>query len=410
MKQKAGTTARGLERANPEDVGLSTERLGRIRTALDREVAAGMLPGAVVAIARQGRLAYLEAIGHRDPASKAPMTTDAAFSIASMTKAMVSAVIMQLVEEGRILLTDPASKYLPELKALRVARSLAPDDAETVPLEREPTVHDLLRHASGFTYRERGTSAAHKLSPGSSVSAAVNLSKPAFLEALAKAPLLFQPGAQWEYGFSSDVLGLIVEAVTGGPLLAAMRDRLWGPLGMTDTAFALSTDAAARYAHAFPKDALTGAPVTVHHATGKAMQWDSGGGGAVSTALDYLQFTQMLLDSGDRDGVRVLGSKTVELMRADHLQPGQGDRIAATMDPSAVGYGFGLGFAVRRQTGIAPMHGSAGDFYWSGVFGTYFWCDPKEQLTCVFMAAAPGLARLRFRQLMRGLVYQAVVD
>jgi CubicO group peptidase (beta-lactamase class C family) len=189
-----------------------------------------------------------------------------------------------------------------------------------------------------------------------------------------------------------------------------MAERLWWPLGMRDTAFALSTEQGARYARCLAKDPLTGAPQQIHHGTSERMRWDSGGGGAISTASDYLRFTEMLRQSGELDGVRILGPKTVELMTADHLQPEQGRRIADTMDPSASGYGFGLGFAVRRQAGIAAIPGSAGDFYWSGVYGTYFWVDPKEQMTCVFMAAAPGLLRLRYRQLIRGLVYQAIVD
>ena len=400
----------GFERAEPEDVGLSSERLGRIKTALEREIAAGMIPGAVVGITRAGRLGYLEAIGSRDPASKAPMTTDAIFSVASMTKAMVSAVIMQLMEEGHLLLSDPVSKYVPQLAELKVAVRLEPDKVETRAPERLPTIQDLLRHTSGLTYRERGTSAAHKLYPGSSVVAAVKYPKEEAIALLAKSPLLFDPGTAWEYGFSSDVLGFIIEAITKQPLREAMRARLWGPLGISDTGFAVPAGAMERYARCLPKDPLSGGSQQIHHGTAEKMQWDSGGGGAVSTATDYLRFTEMLCQAGELDGTRVLGPKTVELMTADHLQPEQGRRIADTMDPSAMGYGFGLGFAVRRQAGISAIPGSEGDFYWSGVYGTYFWVDPAEQMTCVFMAAAPGLLRLRYRQLIRNLVYQSIVD
>ncbi len=400
----------GFERAEPGDVGLSAVRLGRIRTALEREIASGLLPGAVVGITRAGRLAYLEAFGARDPQTSAPMQTDAIFSVASMTKAMVSTVIMQLMEEGLLLLADPVSKYLPQLAALKVAISLDPAKVETRAPERIPTIQDLLRHTSGLTYRDRGQSAAHKLYPGSSIVAAVKLSSEEFLDALSKSPLLFDPGTAWEYGFSSDVLGLVVEAITKKPLRETLRARLWAPLGMDDTGFALAPEKAGRYARCFAKDPLTGAPQQIHHATTERMQWDSGGGGAISTTTDYLRFTEMLFQSGELDGARVLGPKTVELMASDHLAPDQGRRIADTMDPSAMGYGFGLGFAVRRQSGISAIPGSEGDFYWSGVYGTYFWVDPAEQMTCVFMAAAPGLLRLRYRQLIRGLVYQAIVD
>jgi len=407
---QANPESEGLERCEPGDVGLSVERLGRIRASIEREIEAGLLPGAVVGITRAGRLAYLEAFGWRDPVAHAPMRTDAMFSVASMTKAMVSCAIMQLMEEGQLLLSDPVSKYLPPLAELKVATSLDPEKVSTRAPERIPTIQDLLRHTSGMTYRDRGQSAAHKLYPGSSIVAAVKLSSEEFVDALAKSPLLFDPGSAWEYGFSTDVLGLVVEAITQQPLREALAARLWRPLGMVDTGFAVAPEKAERYARCLPKDPLTGQPQQIHHGTAERMRWDSGGGGAVSTTMDYLRFTEMLCQAGELDGARVLGPKTVELMTSDHLAPDQGRRIADTMDPSASGYGFGLGFAVRRQAGIAAIPGSAGDFYWSGVYGTYFWVDPKEQLTCVFMAAAPGLIRLRYRQLMRGLVYQAIID
>lgn len=406
----SSTAGSAFERAEPSDVGLSADRLARIRVALEREIGAGMLPGAVLGILRSERLAYLESFGSRDPASKAPMPVDAIFSVASMTKAMVSAVIMQLMEEGLLLLSDPVSKFLPQLANLKVAVSLDPAKVDARAPERIPTIQDLLRHTSGMTYRDRGQSAAHKLYPGSSIVAAVKLGSEAFLDALSQAPLLFDPGSAWEYGFSSDVLGLVIEAITRKPLREALQSRLWNPLGMSDTGFTIPEAKFARYARCFPSDPLTGAPQQIHHATSDSMKWDSGGGGAVSTAQDYLRFTQMLLNAGELGGSRVLGSKTVELMTADQLAPEQGRRIADTMDPSAMGYGFGLGFAVRRQTGMSSIPGSAGDYYWSGMYGTYFWVDPKEQLTCVFMAATPGLLRLRYRQLVRGLVYQAIVD
>jgi CubicO group peptidase (beta-lactamase class C family) len=399
-----------IARAEPGDVGLSSERLGRIRTALEREIASGLLPGAVVAITRAGRLAYFESFGFRDKGSGEPMRTDAIFSVASMTKAMVSVVIAQLMEEGRLLLSDPVSKFIPELGELKVAVSLDPDKCETRAPERIPTIQDLLRHTSGMTYRDRGSSAAHKLYPGSSIVAAVKHSKSEFIAAMANAPLLFDPGTAWEYGFSSDILGLVIEEITGQPLGEALRERLWGPLRMSDTGFTIPYDGAQRYARCLSADPLSGQRQQIHHGGYDRMQWESGGGGAVSTASDYLRFTEMLCNAGELGGVRILGPKTVELMTSDHLLPEQGRRIADTMDPSAMGYGFGLGFAVRRQSGLSSIPGSAGDFYWSGVYGTYFWVDPKEQLTCVFMAATPGLLRLRYRQLIRGLVYQAIVD
>ncbi len=398
-----------LTRADAQSVGLDPGRLGRIREALERDVTAGLIPGAVVGIARKGKIAYLEAVGMRDVAKATPMWADAVFSIASMTKPMTSFAIMMLHEEGRLLLGDPVSKYLPQLKDMKVAKSPTSDTLELVPCEREMTVQDLLRHTSGLTYRDRGAGAAYKTYPGSSVSASVKHSREEFLGLIAKSALLYQPGTVWEYGFSIDILGLIIEAVSGQSLGAFLKERLWGPLGMADTSFDLPEHSRGRYALALPKCPLTGQPLVVHHATGQATQWESGGGGCVSTAADYLRFTQMLLNGGVLGGTRILGRKTVEMMAADHLGPKIENRIV-TMDAACNGYGFGLGFAVRKSAGVPAAMGTAGDYYWSGVYGTYFWIDPKEELTTVFMAAAPGQMRLRYRQLLRGLVLQSIVD
>lgn len=394
-----------LSRTEPESVGLSSARLRRIGEALRRDIEASQLPGAVIGIMRAGKLAHLEAVGHRDPASRESLKADAIFSIASMTKAMTSTAIMLLVEEGRVLLADPVSKYLAPLAELEVAE---PGGATRAP-KQPPTIQDLLRHTSGLTYRDRGTTPAHALYPGSSVWAAERMSKDETIAALSKSPLLFDPGSSWEYGFSTDVLGFVVEAVTGKALGSFLQERVWGPLGMGDTSFALPAAKRARYALALAKDPVTGNPnPAIHHSTDKTQKWESGGGGCVSTASDYLRFAEMLRSGGKLGSAEILGRGTVALMTADHLPASFTNMIADKMDPAAAGYGFGLGVAVRRQDGIAAMAGSAGDYYWSGVYGTYFWVDPKEQLTVVFMAAAPGLIRLRYRQMMRNLVYQAL--
>lgn len=398
-----------LQRAEPASVGLDPARLARIREALERDVVAGMIPGAVVGIARKGRLAYLEAVGMRDAAKAQPMWADAVFSIASMTKPMTSAAIMMLNEEGRLLLGDPVTKFLPALSGMKVAKDAFAATVELVPAGRDMTVQDLLRHTSGLSYRDRGPGAGWKLYPGSSVSASVRYGRDEFLAELAKAPLVFQPGSAWEYGFSTDILGLIVEQVSGQRLGAFLKQRLWDPLGMADTGFELMEGQKGRYAQALPIDPLSGQPNVVHHAAGQTTKWESGGGGCVSSCADYLRFTEMLRAGGALGGTRILGRKTVELMAADHLGPEVVNRIT-TMDPACNGYGFGLGFAVRKGAGVAAQHGSVGDYYWSGVYGTYFWIDPKEELTVVFMAAAPGQMRLRYRQLLRALVLQAVVD
>ena len=392
-------------RAEPEAVGLSSLRLRRVGEALRREVEGGQLPGAVVGIVRDGKLAHLEAVGQRDPHTQEPLKTDAIFSIASMTKAMTSTAVMQLVEEGRVLLADPVATYLAPLAALRVADGKGGTRAP----KTLPTIQDLLRHTSGLTYQNRGNTYAHAAYPGSSLTAAEKLSKEETIAALAASPLIFDPGTDWEYGFSTDVLGFVVEAVSGKRLGAFLAERLWGPLGMLDTGFVLPADKRSRYAHALAKDPISGAAnPAIHHVGDKRQIWDCGGGGAVSTAADYLRFAEAIRLGGRLGSADILGRGTVALMTCDHLPNPLHNRIADSMDPAAMGYGFGLGFAVRRQHGIAAMAGSAGDFYWSGVYGTYFWVDPKEALTVVFMAAAPGLIRLRYRQMLRNLVYQAL--
>jgi CubicO group peptidase (beta-lactamase class C family) len=408
MPQSAKISAFEAPRDTPESAGMSSARLERIRLALETEIAEKRIPGAVIAIQRRGKLVHLDALGMRDPATGAPMRPDCIFSVASMTKLMVSVAIMMLYEEGRLLLSDPASKYLPELAGMQVAKSID-GPLTTVPAHRDFTIQDLLRHTSGLTYQTRGTSEAHKAYPDG-MRGLARLSKDEFLTTLGKAPLLYQPGTAWEYGLSTDVLGLVIEAVTGDTLGKHLHERLWSPLGMADTSFTLPRSKADRYARAFPNDYLTGEPVTIPHASADFNpKWESGGGGATSTAADYMRFLQMLLNGGELDGRRYLSRPTVNYMTSDHL----GDKIAnrvTTMDPSCEGYGFGLGVAVRLQAGIAGAIGSAGDYYWSGVFGTYYWVDPAEDLAVVFMAMAPGQLRLRYRALMRPLVLQAIVD
>lgn len=399
-----------LTEVSPEDAGFSSARLEFLKAMFQREIDAKRMPGCVIGITRGGQLAWLEALGARDPKSGQAMTTDCVFSIASMTKLMTSVAIMQLFEEGQLLLGDPVEKFLPELANLKVAEFASDGSLMTRPARRQPTVQDLLRHTSGLTYQNRGTTAAHAVYPGSSMSASEALKKSEFLTTLADCPLLFDPGTKWEYGFSTDVLGHIVEAVAGKPLGDVLGEKLWTPLGMVDTAFELSDATNKRYAHAFERDPSTGEPQSVAHARGGKRHWQSGGGGAVSTARDYLRFLHMMASYGSYEDVRILGRKTVELMTADHLAPGIENRIADTMDAAAEGYGFGLGVAVRREDGISAMAGSAGDYYWSGVYGTYFWIDPAEDLTVVLMAATPGPYRLRMRQLIRAGVYQAIED
>src|SRR5947209_802905 len=273
MPQPAKVSAFEPAHESPESTGMSSARLARIRPALEREIEEKRIPGAVVAIQRRGELVYLDAIGARDPASGAPMRPDSIFSVASMTKLMVSVAIMMLYEEGRLLLGDPASKYLPELAGMQVARSLE-GPLTTIPAQREFTIQDLLRHTSGLTYQTRGTSEAHKAYPDG-MRGLARMSKAEFLAALSRAPLLYQPGTAWEYGLSTDVLGLIIAAITGGALGKHLHERLWSPLGMYDTSFTLPDAKRDRYARAFSKDYLTGDPVAIPHASADFKpQWE----------------------------------------------------------------------------------------------------------------------------------------
>jgi len=392
--------------AVPEAVGLSSERLARIGTTVQADIDAGRLPGAVVAVVRRGKLAYYEAFGFRDKEAGVPMTKDTIFAIASMTKPMTSVAVMMLGEEGRLFVSDPVGRYLPPLAKMAVAvQKKGPDGqdvVETEPARRPVTLQDLLRHTSGIVYGGAATTAVHKLYPLSSGFSGMNLTTAEFVEKLGGLPLVRQPGAGWEYSLSVDVLGAVVESVAGQSLGGFLGERLWAPLGMTDTSFTVPAEKRGRIAKALAVDPDTGRPPVVLDVT-RTMKMECGGGCAASTAADYVRFVQMLLNRGSLDGRSILSPKTVEFMTADHL----GTIPGGTLSP---GYGFGLGFAVRRSQGVAGLTGSVGDYYWNGAYGTLFWIDPVEQLAVVFMAHTPGPARLHYRRLLPTLVNQAIMQ
>ena len=391
--------------AVPEAVGLSSERLARIGRTVEADVAAGRLPGAVVAVVRHGRLAYYEAFGFRDKEAGIPMTKDTIFAIASMTKPMTSVAAMMLNEEGRLFLSDPVGVHLPPLARMSVAvQTKGPDGrdvTETEPARRPVTLQDLLRHTSGIPYGGATRTPAHKLYPVSSGFSGMYLTTTEFVEKLGGLALVRQPGAGWEYGLSVDVVGAVVEHVAGQSLGAFLRARLWQPLGMSDTSFTVPPEKRDRIAKPLPADPDTGRPPIILDVT-RTMKMECGGGCAASTAGDYVRFVQMLLNRGTLDGRTILARKTVELMTADHL----GTIPSGTLSP---GYGFGLGFAVRRSQGVATLTGSIGDYYWNGAYGTLFWIDPVEDVAVVFMAHTPGPLRLHYRRLLPTLVNQALV-
>ncbi len=402
--------------AKSDTVGLSGERLARIGTAFKTDIAAGIIPGAVTLVAHRGTVVYQRAFGWRDRERDLTMGTDSIFRIASMTKPMVSLAIMMLAEEGRIRLVNPVSTYLPEMADVKVGveKTVAGKrKLVRVAPNREMTVQDLLRHTSGITYGQFGDSLVKK------AYRAANILDPKqttaeFITKLSQLPLQNQPGEVWDYSMSTDVLGRIVEVVSGLDLDKFIAARITGPLGMHDTGFMVDPDKADRIAEA-QADPKTGERPPMSRTLTKRPKFLSGGGGMVSTAPDYFRFAQMLLNGGEFDGARLVSRKTIELMSGDHLPPGIAFSATtrAQFEESApipeFGQGFGLGFCVRKEAGRNPVPGSVGDFYWSGVHGTYFWVDPKEQLIGVLMLCAPELRR-RYRALMRQLVYQALLD
>jgi CubicO group peptidase (beta-lactamase class C family) len=384
-----------LPEAKPEDVGLSAAALDRLSTALKDRVASGHVPGAVALVARHGKIAYHEAFGAVAPGG-APMTTDAIFRIYSMTKPIVSVAVMMLWEQGRILLTDPISKYMPEFASMNVGVE------NPVPAKRAITVQDLLRHTSGLTYEFRGNGPVHKAYIDARVSR-LKQTNADHVATLASLPLLHQPGAHWEYSRSTDVLGRIVEVVSGQTLGAFLSERILTPLGMTETAFSVPAKDHARIAEPFPKDPEGGTDIALLDIKRTAL-FESGGGGLAGTSMDYARFCAMLANNGRLGDVRLLGRKTIELMTSDHL-----GNVPSNPELLPPGHGFGLGFAVRTAAGMAPFPGSVGNYYWSGAAGTSFWVDPAERLYAVLMIQAP-VQREHYRLLFRDLVYAAVTD
>ena len=400
-----------LPRARPEEVGLSSERLARIGATLKADIAAGRIPGAVIAIARHGKLVMLDAYGWRDKSAGIAMTTDTIFNIASMTKPMTTVGALMLYEQGKLLIDDPLSRYFPKFSAMRVAARDANGEptADTVPAIRQITIQDLMRHTSGLIYGGRGNTLVHKMYPAGSGDAARDYDGAAFMDRLASLPLLYQPATVWDYGFGLDVLGLTIEKISGQPLGQYLQASLFAPLGMTDTGFSISADKAARYARPLPTDPDTGKPQMRNPELTQPLKFECGGGCAASTASDYLRFAMMLMNGGRSGEFRLLGRKTVDYMLSDQLGTNI-KNLVGNADPTRADYGFGLGLAVRTTPGVVRMMGSVGQFSWPGASGTDWWVDPKEELAVVYLSAAPGPIRWHYRQKINALVYQAIVD
>ena len=414
-------SAQGIPQAkNPEAVGLSKDRLQRISAWIQGDVDKGIVPGAVVMVLRKGKIAYFEAFGYRDREKKIPMTRDSVFRIASMTKPFTSLAIMMLAEEGKIQLPVPVSRYLPEFKDLKVG--IEKKDPTTGMTElvldtpsREMTVLDLLRHTSGLTYDFTGKSMvkdryiAAKVRDRDQTSAQM-------VTKLSKLPLQNHPGTTWDYSFSTDVLARIVEVISGVEFDTFIAERITKPLKLADTGFWVEGVERQRRIAEPQIDPATGKLPPLPDVT-KKPKWLSGGGGLVSTAHDYARFCLMLLNGGMLDGVRLVSRKTIEHMTSNHIPPGYKSAYPVQTQimwptPSAeTGQGFGSGFALNCEPGLSPLPGSKGDYYWTGLYGTNFWIDPKEQLIAIVMAQAPpNVLTLPYVYRMRYYVYQAISD
>jgi CubicO group peptidase (beta-lactamase class C family) len=398
-----------LPSAKPEQVGLSSERLNRITARLKADVEKGVIPGAVVLVARHGKVAMFDVVGVRDPATKAPMTKDSIFRIYSMTKPITSVAAMMLVEDGKLALGDPVSKYIPQLgKTMKVAVEKTAADGtktvEVVPVVREMTIHDLFRHSAGLTYGFFGDTPAKRAYLEKNVGRDPGLTNAELMDQLASVPLGYQPGTTWDYSHATDVLGRVIEVVSGTTLYRFDKERILDPLGMRDTSFYVTDKAKQeRVAEPFANDRTIGAGSQFGDPRVEG-KYESGGGGMVSTAIDYARFLQMLVNGGSLDGKRILGPKTVAYMTADHL--GSVITPGPYYLPGA-GFGFGLGFAVRKDAGVSPFAGTVGEFNWGGAGGTYFWVDPKEDMFVVLMMQSPK-QRVAYRHLLKEMVYPAV--
>ena len=386
-----------LPNARPADVGLCPERTQRLMDVLRSEVKSGRLPGAVALIARQGQIGLFEAVGQQDPGTGTPMQTDSIFRIYSMTKPVVSVAVMMLMERGQLLLSDPVSRWLPEYAHQQVATPSGPE-----PVKQATTVQDLLRHTAGLTYEFLGNSAVQRQYEQVQI-ASRERSNDAFSQTLAALPLQFQPGSVWAYSRATDVLGRLVEVVSGQTLGAFLQAEILGPLGMVDTGFAVPPEKHHRIAEPFAHDPDGGVRMAVLEPR-EVPALESGGGGLMSNALDYARFVHCLRNKGELNGVRLLGAHTVDFMTSDHLGDLPSD---GTLLPP--GHGFGLGFAVRTHLGLAPVPGAVGLCYWGGIAGTTFFVDPAKEFFALMMIQAPN-QRDYYRPLFRNMVYAAMVS
>ena len=392
-----GAFAEGPLVANPNETGFTAEGLARIDAYIKNEIAGNKIPGATMMIQRNGKTAYFRNFGVRDPGTKEPMTPDTIFRIYSMSKPITTVAAMMLVEEGKLHLEEPLSKYIPAFADVKVGVEKKGEDGKTVldlvASKRTITIQDLMRHTSGLTYGFFGEGLVKKAYVDANL-AAGDVDNAEFADRLAKLPLAYQPGTTWDYSQSTDILGRVIEVISGKSLYQFEKERLLDPLGMKETAFYVPDPTKkSLVAEPFPNDRKIGAGAEMSDPR-VVRKWESGGGGMVSTIGDYTRFAQMLVNGGTLDGKRYLSPKTIAYMGANHIGPSSGVVPGPYYLPG-FGFGFGLGFAVRTEAGVSPAEGSVGEMNWSGAGGTTFWVDPKENMLVVFMEIGRASCRER---------------
>jgi CubicO group peptidase (beta-lactamase class C family) len=401
--------ADSLVQTHPSEAGFSTAGLARIDAYLKNEIATDKIPGAIMLVERHGNIAYSGSFGVRNPGTEAPMTADTIFRIYSMSKPITSVAAMMLVEEGKLALDEPVAKYIPAFATVKVGIEKKGEDGVATSLDlvaprRPMTIQDLLRHTSGLTYGFFGEGLVKKAYVDAKIFSE-DVDNAGFADKLAKLPLAYQPGTTWDYSHATDVLGRVIEVVSGQSLYQFEKERILDPLGMKDTSFYVVDPAKqALIAEPFPADRTIGKDAEMNDPR-ILRKWESGGGGMVSTITDYARFLRMLLNGGTLDGKRYLSPKTIAYMGSNHIGPAAGVVPGPYYLPGA-GFGFGLGFAVRTEAGVSPIEGSVGEMNWSGAGGTAFWIDPKEDMFVVFMAQTVS-QRGRLRGALRNLVYGA---
>ena len=389
--------------------GLLPSALAHIDDYVRADMAKGLVPGATITIVRHGKVAYRRAWGERDPTNKAPMTDDAIFRIYSMSKPITTVAAMMLVEEGRLGLHEPVAKYIPQFADVKVGVERSRDDGQRVLDLVNPTqpmtIQDLMRHTSGITYGFFGDSLVKKAYTEAHVTRG-DFDNAEFADRIAKLPLAYQPGTTWDYSHSTDILGRVIEVVSAKSLYAFEKERILDPLGMRDTSFYIKDQSKwPRIAEPFANDRAIGRDAAFGDPR-VPRRWESGGGGMVSTTTDYARFLQMLLSGGTLDEHHYLSPKSIAAMTSNQISPAAGILPGPFYLPGP-GFGFGLGFAVRTEPGMAPQLGSVGEYFWSGAGGTTFWVDPKEDLFVVFMMQSPS-QRLRYRIALHNMVYGAL--